>query len=108
TGSIQPQIDPACVSLTAEIDGLMKEGIAEKVEKAAASKYRMKRADLEKADRLNKANAEFQNRCALNPTKPAETAANAEPAAGEKKEVAAANGKPAEAAKAPNAEAKSK
>jgi hypothetical protein len=100
TGSIQPQIDPACVSLTAEIDGLMKEGIAEKVEKAAANKYRLKKADLAKADRLNKANAEFQNRCALNPAKPASTSAEAKPAEGQK-EVAAASAKPAVASKAP-------
>ncbi len=106
TGSInQPAIDPACVSLTAEIDGLMKEGVAEKVEKAAANKYRLKKADLAKVDRLNKANAEFQDRCALNPAKPAETTAAAGPAEGEKKEVAA-NSKPAEATKAPSQQAK--
>ena len=105
TGSIQPQIDPACVSLTAEIDGLMKEGVPEKVEKAAANKYRLKKADLAKADRLNKANAEFQNRCALNPTKPAGTT-EAKAAEGQK-EVAAASAKPADATKAPKAEQKS-
>lgn len=90
TGSIQPaqKIDPACVSLTAEIDGLMKEGVAEKVEKAAANKYRLKKADLAKADRLNKANAEFQSRCALNPTVPAETTAEAKPTESSGKEAA--------------------
>nr|PZN86452.1 MAG: hypothetical protein DIU57_04610 [Pseudomonadota bacterium] len=82
TGSIQPAMDPACVQLTTEIDGLMKEGVAEKVEKAAANKYRLKKADLVKADRLNKANAEFQNRCALNPTRSAGTTAEAKPAEG--------------------------
>jgi len=92
TGSIQgqPAIDPACVSLTAEIDGLMKEGILEKVEKAAANKYKLKKADLINADRLNKANAEFQSRCALNPAKPAHTTAEAKPAEGAKQNVAAA------------------
>lgn len=100
TGSIQgqPAIDPACVSLTAEIDGLMKEGIVEKVEKAAASKYRLTKADLINANRLNKANAEFQSRCALNPTKPGEATANAKPAESGKQNVAAAS-KPAEASK---------
>lgn len=107
TGSIQQaQIDPACVSLTAEIDGLMKEGVAEKVEKAASSKYRLKKADLAKADRLNKANAEFQDRCALNPAKPAETTvqAGSTEAAGQK--VAAAPDKPVDAGKTPAADTK--
>jgi hypothetical protein len=31
----EPKVDPACVQLTARIDTLRKEGIAEKVEKAA-------------------------------------------------------------------------
>lgn len=99
TGSIQQaqNVDPACVSLTAEIDSLMKEGVAEKVEKAASSKYRLKKADLAKADRLNKANAEFQDRCALNPTTPAETAAQADTAEKAGQNVAAASGKAADA-----------
>lgn len=98
TGSIQQaeKIDPACVSLTAEIQGLMDEGVAEKVEKAASSKYRLKKADLAKADRLNKANAEFQDRCALNPTKPAETTAQANSAESAGQNVAAAAAKPAD------------
>ena len=109
TGSIQPAIDPACVKLTAEIDGLMKEGVAEKVEKAAANKYRLKKADLVKADRLNKANAEFQNRCALNPTRSAETSAEAKTeGAGQDgaNGKAAAATKSAEAAKAAGSETK--
>ena len=108
TGSIQPaqNIDPACVSLTAEIDGLMKDGVAEKVEKAAANKYRLNKADLAKVDRLNKANAEFQSRCALNPTKPAETTAESTPAESSGKgaagqSVADAAARSAEAARNP-------
>lgn len=99
TGSIQSaqNIDPACVKLTAEINGLMEEGVAEKVEKAAASKYRLKKADLAKADRLNKANAEFQDRCALNPTKRSEATAEAKPSEGADQKVAAAAAKPADA-----------
>ncbi len=87
-----PRIDPVCVSLTAQIDGLIKEGVAEKIEKAAAKKYKMKAADLVKADQLNKANADFQNRCAINPTAPAVTTAAANPAgaAGQPATVAAA------------------
>ena len=42
---------------------LRKEGIADKIEKAAAKKYKMTQADLSKADQLTKANTEFQFRC---------------------------------------------
>jgi len=59
----EPKVDPACVSLAARIEGLRKEGIADKIEKAAAKKYKMTNADLGKADQLTKANAEFQMRC---------------------------------------------
>jgi outer membrane murein-binding lipoprotein Lpp len=58
-----PKVDPVCVTLAAQIETLRKDGIAEKVEKAAAKKYKMKPDDLVKADQLNKTNAEFQNRC---------------------------------------------
>ena len=71
TGSLGSQsaaqdakIDPACVSLATRIDALRKEGVAEKIEKAAAKKYKMTQSDLTKADQLTKANAEFQVRCA--------------------------------------------
>ena len=59
----EPRIDPACVSLVSRIEALRKEGIADKIEKAAAKKYKMTQADLGKADQLTKANAEFQLRC---------------------------------------------
>lgn len=59
----QPKVDPACVTLTAQIDALRKDGVQEKIEKAAAKKYKMTALDLAKADQLNKANADFQARC---------------------------------------------
>ncbi len=62
-----PKTDPACVSLAAEIDALNQEGVTDKVSKAAAKKYRMKSADLAKADALNKAHAEFQTKCSSYP-----------------------------------------
>jgi len=43
---------------------LQQEGVAAKVEKAAAKKHKMTAADLNKAAELNKANAEFQSKCA--------------------------------------------
>lgn len=74
----KPRTDPACFSLTSQIDTLKKDGIAEKVEKAAAKKYKMTSADLTKAAQLNRSNAEFQAKCST-----LTTAATAPPAATE-------------------------
>jgi hypothetical protein len=71
TAAAEPQIDPACVALAARIDGLRKEGIADKIEKAAAKKYKMTHKDLTKADQLTKSNAEFQLRCSTITPRPA-------------------------------------
>ena len=68
-----PKVDPACIALTSRIEGLRKEGIADKIEKASAKKYKMTQADLGKADQLTKANAEFQARCSTL-SRPATTA----------------------------------
>lgn len=80
TGSIDPaaqaKADPVCAQLFAHIDTLRKEGIADKVEKAANKKYKMTPADLVKADQLNKANADFQGKCTPQPVQ-----ASAQPAA---------------------------
>lgn len=62
TAQVQ-KVDPACITLAAEIDTLRKDGIAEKIEKAAAKKYKMKPTDLAQADKLNKANADYQTKC---------------------------------------------
>jgi len=62
-GSSEPKIDPMCMTLASRIETLRKEGIAEKIEKAAAKKYKMTQSDLNKADQLTKANADFQLRC---------------------------------------------
>ena len=59
----KPRTDPACFALISQIDALKKEGIAEKVEKAAAKKYKMTAADLNKAAQLNRSNADFQSKC---------------------------------------------
>src|SRR5262249_5429898 len=73
--------DAACVTLASRIETLRKDGIPDKIEKAAAKRYKMTQSDLNKADQLNKANAEFQARCST-VTKPvtAEAAPAAEPA----------------------------
>ncbi|MFM9848202.1 MAG: hypothetical protein ACKVP3_13700 [Hyphomicrobiaceae bacterium] len=71
----KPRTDPACFSLTSQIDALKKEGIAEKVEKAAAKKYKMTAGDLTKAAQLNRSNAEFQAKCSTLTTAMASPAA---------------------------------
>ena len=63
TQSAGGDLDPQCTSLATRIDGLRREGVADKIEKAAAKKYKMTQADLTKADQLTKANADFQLRC---------------------------------------------
>jgi hypothetical protein len=68
--AVEPKVDPMCITLTSRIEGLRREGIAEKIEKASAKKYKMTQADLAKADQLNKANAEFQARCSQLSPKP--------------------------------------
>jgi hypothetical protein len=73
------KVDPACATLVSQIDGLKKDGVADKVAQAAAKKYKMSAADLGKADQLNKANGEFQSKCAVGP-KPSQTAAVSAPA----------------------------
>jgi len=59
----EPSVDPQCVTLVSRIEALRKEGVADKIEKAAVKKYKMTHADLTKADQLTKANADFQLRC---------------------------------------------
>jgi hypothetical protein len=62
-----PTVDPACTPLSTQIAGLRQEGIGDKIEKAAAKKYKMTAADLAKADQLTKADAEFQSKCSTLP-----------------------------------------
>jgi hypothetical protein len=88
TGSLSGQAaadqkaDAACVTLATRIESLRKDGIPDKIEKAAAKRYRMTQADLGKADQLTKANAEFQTRCStVKPTVAEAAPAAAEPAA---------------------------
>ncbi|OYW54163.1 MAG: hypothetical protein B7Y80_13375 [Hyphomicrobium sp. 32-62-53] len=63
-----PQSDQACVALTARIDALRRDGVVERVEKASTGKSKtvnVKRESLAKVTELDKANAEFQAKCAL-------------------------------------------
>jgi hypothetical protein len=85
-----PKVDPACVALTARIDALRKEGFVESVEKASAGKsasVTVKRESLAKMTELDRANAEFQAKCAaaattagVTPPKAAATVAAVQPA----------------------------
>jgi hypothetical protein len=105
TASVAPvsasKVDPACTALTAQIDSLRKEGVAEKIEKASLKKYKMTTADLAKADQLNKSNTDFQTKCttykpsvaavsAPAPVAPAKAATAAKEVAAAKEAVASA------------------
>jgi hypothetical protein len=81
TAAAEPKVDPACVSLVSRIEALRKEGVAEKIEKAAAKKYKMTSADLAKADQLTKANADFQLRCSTIMPKPMQAQVSSSPSA---------------------------
>lgn len=95
-----PKIDPACSGLSTQIEGLRKEGIADKVEKASLKKYKLTTAELVKADQLNKANADFQGKCgaiktsaSATPVAPTITAASAASAVKSAAPAVAAAGK---------------
>ena len=97
------KVDPACGNLALEIDTLRREGVADKVEKASAKKYKMTPTDLTKANQLNNANADFQSKCSTLPR----TAAMPVPAATQVAPAAAAKAAPAAKASAAKAPAKS-
>jgi hypothetical protein len=68
TAAAPAKYDPACVSLTARIDALRKEGVVERVGKASTGNTAMvsvKRESLAKMTELDKANAEFQTKCGV-------------------------------------------
>jgi hypothetical protein len=90
TAAAEPKVDPVCVTLTSQIDGLRKEGVADKIAKAAAKKYKMTHADLTKADQLTKASADFQARCSTLSPKPPMAAGVAKPASAQTAEAAVA------------------
>jgi hypothetical protein len=59
-------MDPACVALASQIDGIRKEGTVERLEKAADGKtttVNVQRASLTKQAQLNRANADFIAKC---------------------------------------------
>jgi hypothetical protein len=108
TGSVNPATAQAaksqealCLTLASQIEALNTEGVSDKVSKAAAKKYKLKAADLTKADELNKANTEFQGKCSSYPPRVAATAPiepvtkDTAAAAKEAPKVAAAKAKPA-------------
>ncbi|MDX2309419.1 MAG: hypothetical protein NW216_14360 [Hyphomicrobium sp.] len=98
----KPKLDPQCVALGARIEGLRKEGFAERVEKASVGKssnVTVKREALAKMTELDKANAEFQAKCGTVPFQQAAVApAQATPTAAPQSPVSGAAG--AQAAKA--------
>ena len=105
------KIDPACATLTSQIETLRKEGAVERLEKAAEGKgqsVQVKRASLAKQAELNKANADFQAKCSTQMPKAqsAQAAPAAATTAGQKTaSTAATAATPAAAAKAAAMEA---
>jgi hypothetical protein len=97
----ESKVDPMCVTLATRIETLRKEGIAEKIEKAAAKKYKMTQSDLNKADQLTKANADFQLRCSTIMPKSASAMADPVPEASSPPPKGKASPKAASAAGAP-------
>ncbi|MCB1506017.1 MAG: hypothetical protein KDJ47_13650 [Hyphomicrobiaceae bacterium] len=80
------KVDPQCVALMSKIDALRKEGTPERIEKVATggkgSTASVKRVSLAKMTELDKANAEFQQRCStLTPAQQAAAAPSQEAAA---------------------------
>ena len=101
TGSVNPATAQAaksqealCLTLASQIEALNTEGVSDKVSKAAAKKYKLKAADLTKADELNKANTEFQTKCSSYPPRVATTAIDPGSAAATPPKTAAAKVKP--------------
>jgi hypothetical protein len=93
TGSIgesanaaESKIDPVCVTLMARIDQLRKEGTPERLAKIATGKTKtanVKREALARMTELDKANAEFQQKCSTLATPaPAKPTASPKAAAG--------------------------
>lgn len=83
------KVDPTCVALSNKIAGMRKEGTMDRLAKVSTGKTRstmVKRTSLAKAAELDKANAEFQAKCAKYQT----TAAATTPAADAVKAAAAA------------------
>jgi hypothetical protein len=78
-----PKIDPACYSLAQRIDTLRKDGLTERLEKAGTGKtanVSVKRASLQQAAELDRANAEFQAKCSTLGPRPMQASAQVTPA----------------------------
>jgi hypothetical protein len=74
TAAVTAKLDPACGALATQIDTLRKEGTIERLEKVADGKganVQVQRTALKKQAELNKANADFQAKCAPNVPKSA-------------------------------------
>jgi hypothetical protein len=88
--------DPVCVSLASQINTLKGDGTIDRLEKAGDGKtvkVSVKRSALQKQAELNKAYADFQTRCG--PKVPAQTAAQAQPAAASAQTASAQSAAPA-------------
>lgn len=79
-----PAVDPSCHALAQRIQALRQDGLTERLEKASVGKsstVSVKRASLGQAAELDKANAEFQAKCAAPGIRVPQLATQAAPAA---------------------------
>lgn len=84
TAAAAPKVDPACYSIAQRIETLRRDGLSERLEKAAAGKsanVSVKRASLQQAAELDKANAEFQAKCSTFGPRPMQAQAQIAPGA---------------------------
>lgn len=100
-----PKVDPACYALAQRIEALRRDGLTERLEKASvgnSATVSVKRASLAQAAELDRANAEFQAKCAAPGLRPMQAAATpgtpgtiAPPVANSAQVVSATTPKPA-------------
>lgn len=84
TVAATPKVDPACYSIAQRIETLRRDGLTERLEKAAAGKstnVSVKRTSLQQAAELDKANAEFQAKCSAFGQRPMQAQAQIAPGA---------------------------
>jgi hypothetical protein len=109
-----PKVDPVCVALSAKIDSLRQDGVADRIAKVSTGKSKtvsVKRDSLAKISELDATNKEFQAKCSTlqpprqqsaaalppnvsiisNPNQPAATKATAQTAATAAARAATAN-----------------
>ena len=95
----KPTVDPVCVQLAGQLDGMRKAGIIAKVEKATKRKRRLGSSDVKKVNAYMIASEQYQARCGKVPV----LVAQPKPVTVSGLQPVTANGQPATAAAKPPA-----